>query len=217
PGIKAAAQACLEVAVGSPGIVTLEICGRWLSQIGRKTTNGPVFAIDKYFSTPDETAVGGLAEGDIAVRNIDTRQITILALVDLHSRRISKARAYINTVGVTQTDKGRGTPQVGEFAEVARYVVADALILCPNLVVHASRQIHVLLNRQEIAHLDAIGLGLAVDEAVEHARPVHEWQIVIVELRETAKVSKETPSLHRQIIGQRGGDDGGLFDFEAII
>src|SRR4030095_12550186 len=66
PGIEAAAQPCLEVGVCSPGIFALEICGRWYSRICRKTTNGPVFAIDEYFRTPDETAVGGLAEGDIA-------------------------------------------------------------------------------------------------------------------------------------------------------
>src|SRR5262249_582883 len=147
PGIEAAAQPCREVGVCSPGIVALEICGWWLSRISRKTTNGPVFAIDGYFSTPDETAVAGLAEGNITVCNVNTGQITLLVLVDLDPGRIRKGRAYIKTVGVTQANKGRGTPQVDEFAEVARYVVADTLILRPDLVVHASRQIHVLLYR----------------------------------------------------------------------
>src|SRR5262249_31256089 len=49
-----------------------------------------------------------------------------------------------------------------------------------------------------------------------HDRPVDKGQVVVMELREPAKIGKETPSLHRQIIGQRGGNHGRLFHFHAI-
>src|SRR5438874_8126550 len=34
-------------------------------------------------------------------------------------------------------------------------------------------------------------------------------------MRESAKVGKETPTLHRKVIGQRSSDDGSLFDLKA--
>src|SRR5712691_10504737 len=35
-------------------------------------------------------------------------------------------------------------------------------------------------------------------------------------MSESAKICEETPTLHRQIIGQRGGNKGRLFDLKAI-
>src|SRR5438067_9505248 len=38
---------------------------------------------------------------------------------------------------------------------------------------------------------------------------------MVVELREPAKVGEETPTFHRQVVRQRSGDDGSLFDLKA--
>src|SRR5262245_48168087 len=137
-------------------MVALEVHGWWRRGIGRKAPNGPLLAIPEDFGAPDETMVPSLAERHITVGDIDTSQVTFGFLFDHHLRCISIARTQVNTMFVTHIDECRGTPQIGELAKTTRHSVVDTVVLCPDLVVHASRQGHILLDWQEIAYLDTI-------------------------------------------------------------
>jgi len=110
PGIEAPRQTRLKVAVEPKGIAVPEIRGRWDSRIGRKAANGSLLPIEEHFRTPDKPTIPGLAEREIALRNIDASQMTLRALVNLDLWRVCITHTHINTMIITEVDKRDGMP-----------------------------------------------------------------------------------------------------------
>src|SRR5262249_21314782 len=125
-------------------------------RIRREATNGPLLTVEEDFCAPDETAIRSLAEGDIAVCNIDPAQVPLRLPLDHDFWCVCIAHAHVNAMGVTQVDERGGTPEVSDRADATWYNVTDTVVLRSDFVVHARRQGHVLLARQEITHLDPI-------------------------------------------------------------
>ena len=168
----------------------------------------PVLAVQQELASPDQAAIGGLAERRVAVGEIDVQEVAAVAFVDLDLRRVRVAHAEIDAVRVAEVEVRVGAAQVGELREVARRGVRDSFVLGAHLVVPAAGQVQVLRRqRHEPARLDAVGLRFPADVVVERRRPVDERQIVVVELRQAAEVGEEAPALDRQVVRQRGGDD----------
>ena len=55
-----------------------------------------------------------------------------------------------------------------------------------------------------------------VAPSVEHGRPIHEREVVVVEFRQASEVGEEASPLDPEIVGQRRGDDRRLLDVEAV-
>src|SRR2546422_8542901 len=136
--------------------------------------------------------------------------------LDLYLGRVSITRTQLDAIRVIQVQKRGRAPQISKLGEIARDQVINSLVLRAELIVHAGSQGEVLPCGSKVADLDSIGLRLTPNEAVKDNWPVYEREVVIMGLGEPTEVGEEAPTLHGQIIGQRGGDNGSLFNIEAV-
>src|SRR5207249_10094007 len=105
---------------------------------------------------------------------------------------------------------------MSKLGEIVRDQVIDSLVLRAELIIHAVGQRQILPYRSKVADLDPVGLRLAFNKVLKDDWPVHKRQVVIMEFGDPPKVSEEAPDLHGQVVRQRCGDNGRLFNLEAV-
>ena len=172
--------------------------------------------IHEEFAAPDESAVCGLAERRVAHREVGAEDVAGLEPHVPYLGRVGIAQADVDAERVREAERRVQPAQKGELRDVPRDPVVDAVVGGADLVVRAHRERQVLRGGGQPVHLDAIGLGFAADEPVEHEGAVHERQIVIVERGQASELGEEAPALHGEAPGQRGGDDCRLLDLHPI-